>query len=484
MKRLFLCILLAAAFAACLPVSVCAAENPFVDVPEDAFYYAPVMWAAESGITNGHGTPDTFRPDLNCTRAEIVTFLWRAHGSPEPTSKENQFTDVKETDYFYKAVLWAVEQGITNGHGSLDTFRPYLDCTRAEIVTFLWRSAGCPEPDTAENPFMDVDPDIWYGRAVLWAVEQGITNGYGSGDIFHPDGACTRGQIVTFLWRAMVHDINAADYGLSPDNSGEENSRILQSLVDNMSPGTIYIPAGEYLFCETGRQTIGSHCIKMKSNVSIVGAGDSTILKPVGSSREGLDMFYFNDYLDVRSPNYLENCCFENFVIDAAGTTCESYSTAGKGFMLNLFKNCHWKNVVVKNTDATGFGVDCPIDSSIENCMALKCGKAAQTDSPGASGFGIGFGYSEDECIRIVNCTAFDNKKFGFFFEHQGIFKPDMYNSKESNGFYVESCYSQSNLYNFGGISAPNVVYLRCVSECAILKDFYFENSNNCKILE
>lgn len=484
MKRLILCILLAAVFAACLPVSACAVGNPFVDVPEDAFYYAPVFWAARKGITNGHGSADTFRPDLDCTRAEIVTFLWRSAGCPEPDTTENPFVDVDPDIWYGRAVLWAVERGITNGYGSGDTFHPEGECTRGQAVTFLHRYFGNPAPPGGEHPFSDISPDDFYYEAVLWASGEGITQGYGTEDIFLPEGICTRGQIVTFLWRAMEREINAADYGLSPGNSGEENSRILQSLVDNMSPGTIYIPAGEYLFCATGSQTIGSHCIKMKSNVSIVGAGDSTILKPVGSSREGLDMFYFNDYLDVRSPNYLENCCFENFVIDASGTTCESYSSAGKGFMLNLVRNCHWKNVTVKNTDGTGFGMDCPIDCSIENCTAVSCGKAADIDDVGASGFGIGFGYSEDECIRIVNCTAFDNKKFGFFFEHQGIFKPDMYNSKESNGFYVESCYSQSNLYNFGGISASNVVYLRCVSECAILKDFYFENSNNCKILE
>lgn len=484
MKKLILYILLAAVFVAFLPVSVYAVGNPFVDVPEDAFYYAPVLWAARKGITNGHGSADTFRPDLDCTRAEIVTFLWRSAGCPEPDTAENPFVDVDPDIWYGRAVLWAVERGITNGHGTTSTFCPDLPCTRGQIITFLYRAFGMPDMSGAENPFQDVERGQYYSDAALWAVEQGITNGYGSDSVFYPEGTCTRAQTVTFLWRGLVQEINAADYGLSPDNSGAENSRILQSLVDNMSPGTVYIPAGEYLFAETGSQTIGSHCIKMHSGVSIVGDGESTVLKPVGSSREGLDMFYFNDYLDTGRGTYLENCSFENFTIDAAGTSSEFYSSAGKGFMLNLVKNCHWENVTVRNTDGTGFGMDCPIGCVIENCTAVNCGKAAQTDSPGASGFGIGFGYSKEESIRIVNCTAWDNKKFGFFFEHQGIFKPDMYNSKESNGFYVESCYSQSNLYNFGGISASNVAYLRCVSECAILKDFYFENSNNCKILE
>ena len=161
----------------------------------------------------------------------------------------------------------------------------------------------------------------------------------------------------------------------------------------------MYIPAGEYEFAENGKQKIGSHCIKMRSGVSIVGDGEKTVLKPVGSSYYGMDMFYFNDYIDKGEALYLENCRFENFVIDGSETSCRVYTSAGKGFMFNLFKNCHFKNVTVKNTDATGFGVDCPVESTITGCTAIGCGKAATQENSGASGFGIGFGCS----IRVIS---------------------------------------------------------------------------------
>lgn len=277
--------------------------------------------------------------------------------------------------------------------------------------------------------------------------------------------------------------VNATDHGLSVENSGQQNSKALQSLIDSLTGagGTIYIPAGEYVFAENGTQTIGSHCIKMRSNVSIIGDGEETVLKPVGESVYGLDMFYFNDYLDTGEAVYLENCEFRDFVIDGAGTSCETYTSAGKGFMFNLFRNCHWERVTVKNTDATGFGVDCPIDSSMTNCTAIGCGKAATEESGGASGFGIGYGYCAEECITITDCYAEDNKKFGFFFEHQGRFNDAMYTAQTAAGFQVAKCTAQGNLYNFGGICAENVSYIQCTSGEAIKQEVYFENCKNCK---
>lgn len=277
--------------------------------------------------------------------------------------------------------------------------------------------------------------------------------------------------------------VNATDHGLSVENSGPQNSKALQTLIDSLSDtgGTIYIPAGEYVFAENGSQTIGSHCIKMRSNVSIHGDGAETVLKPVGESAFGLDMFYFNDYLDAGEAVYLENCEFRNFVIDAAGTSCEVYTSAGKGFMFNLFRNCHWNGVTVKNTDATGFGVDCPIDSSMTNCTAIGCGKAATEESSGASGFGIGYGYCTEEHITITDCHAEDNKKFGFFFEHQGRFNGEMYSAQSIAGFQVAMCTAKGNLYNFGGVCAENVCYIQCTSGEAIKQEVYFENCKNCK---
>lgn len=280
--------------------------------------------------------------------------------------------------------------------------------------------------------------------------------------------------------------INAFEYGLHPDNSGTQNSRILQHLIDDLSEtgGAIYIPEGEYLFAENGRQTIGSHCVKMRSNVSIIGAGEKTILKPVGESDYGLDMFYFNELLDFGNAAYLENCNFRDFVIDASGTSCKTYTSAGKGFMFNLFRNCHWENVTVMNTDATGFGVDCPFESTITNCVAVGCGKAATQSDTGASGFGIGYGYAPGENLQIQNCVARDNTKFGFFIEHQGRFDPTRYPEENQGHFLVTDCNAQGNLYNFGGICAENVTYRTCISLKPRGEAVYFEDCSNCLFIE
>ena len=173
--------------------------NPFQDVPSDAYYFEAVNWAVANNVTNGT-SETTFSPNVDCTRAQVVTFLWRAAGQPEPTEGTNPFTDVKEGTYYYKAVLWAVEKGITNGT-SETTFDPDETCTRAQIVTFLWRREGKPAPTGANNPFADVKPSAYFGSAVLWAVETGITNGT-SETTFEPNEDCTRAQVVTFLWRA------------------------------------------------------------------------------------------------------------------------------------------------------------------------------------------------------------------------------------------------------------------------------------------
>ena len=175
-------------------------ENPFVDVKESDYFFTPVLWAVQKGITNGISATE-FGPNNNCTRGQIVTFLWRACGSPEPTKTDNPFKDVKSTEYYYKAVLWAVEKGITTGM-SANTFEPNATCTRGQVATFLWRSQGKPTPEISNNPFKDVKSGEYYYSAVLWAVENGITNGTGA-DTFSPDASCTRGQIVTFLYRAL-----------------------------------------------------------------------------------------------------------------------------------------------------------------------------------------------------------------------------------------------------------------------------------------
>ena len=171
---------------------------PFADVAEDSYYYDAVMWAAEEGITSGADATH-FLPDALCQRAQVVTFLWRAAGSPEPETTVNPFVDVTEDSFFYKAVLWAAEKGITSGVDQ-NHFAPFAACSRAQVVTFLWRAEGCPESDAA-IPFADVAEGSYYEPAVKWAVENGITSGM-SANIFGVNTTCNRAQIVSFLYRA------------------------------------------------------------------------------------------------------------------------------------------------------------------------------------------------------------------------------------------------------------------------------------------
>ena len=172
----------------------------FSDVDPAAFYASPVSWAVKNGITSGT-SESTFSPDEGCTRGQVVTFLWRAAGQPEPTGTDNPFRDVKSGDYFYKAVLWAVENGVTAGTSKTE-FSPNDVCTRGQIVTFQWRANDQPAPKSSSNPFIDVKADDYFYKAVLWAVEKGITLGTDAKH-FSPSDTCTRGQVVTFLYRDM-----------------------------------------------------------------------------------------------------------------------------------------------------------------------------------------------------------------------------------------------------------------------------------------
>ena len=181
-----------------------ASGNPqtgvFVDVPEGSYYEEAVNWAVEKGITTGTDATH-FSPDGICTRAQAVTFLWRAAGSPAAKSAVMPFADVKAGSYYYDAVLWAVENGITKGT-SETMFSPDATCSRAQIVTFLWRSQKSPAAGTA-NPFTDVKASAYYADAVLWAVKEDVTKGT-TNTTFSPDANCTRAQIVTFIWRALA----------------------------------------------------------------------------------------------------------------------------------------------------------------------------------------------------------------------------------------------------------------------------------------
>ncbi len=173
----------------------------FSDVPDGAFYAGPVTWAINSNITKGVDAAH-FGPNQACTRGQVVTFLWRTAGCPEPGSIKTPFTDVGPNAFYAKAVAWAVEKGITKGM-SATTFVPNATCTRGQIVTFLWRFKNSPEPKRAKTGFIDVSNGAFYADAVAWAVENEVTNGM-TKTTFAPNATCTRGQIVTFLYRAAL----------------------------------------------------------------------------------------------------------------------------------------------------------------------------------------------------------------------------------------------------------------------------------------
>ncbi|MDO4415568.1 MAG: S-layer homology domain-containing protein, partial [Erysipelotrichaceae bacterium] len=180
----------------------CEIQTRFTDVlSPDAYYYTPVYWAADDEITVGYGGGGKFSPYANCTREQIVTFLWRLNGEPEPT-EYSEFTDVKETDWFYKSVSWAAEKGITLGlNDGTGRFGVGMPCTREMCVTFLYRAAGSPEVTEYCN-FTDVAEGRYFYNAVSWAASKGITVGLNDGTgRFGVGQTCTRAMIVTFLYR-------------------------------------------------------------------------------------------------------------------------------------------------------------------------------------------------------------------------------------------------------------------------------------------
>jgi len=187
----------ATAAASAQPKSTEKSVNQFSDLDSSAYYYKAVQWAVRQGIASGM-TETRFGPEEPCTRAQTVTFLWRAAGSPKPKSQKNPFTDLSEKADSYHAVLWAVERGITSGTED-GTFHPDETVTRAQVATFLYRNAGSPAVQNRAT-FTDVPSDSYYYHAVSWVAEKGITSGT-TETTFSPDSVCTRGQILTFLYR-------------------------------------------------------------------------------------------------------------------------------------------------------------------------------------------------------------------------------------------------------------------------------------------
>ena len=176
-------------------------KNPFKDISETKWYYDAVAWGSQNDVVAGM-SEDKFEPMASCTRAQIVSFLWRAEGRPEPSSEKCKFTDVDSSKWYYKAVLWATENGYVAGYTNT-TFAPNATCKRAEMATFLWRMAGKQVPESSENPFYDVAAGKWYETSALWTYENGIVSGYDleEGKAFAPDNQISRAETVTMLYR-------------------------------------------------------------------------------------------------------------------------------------------------------------------------------------------------------------------------------------------------------------------------------------------
>ena len=228
-------------------------ENPFLDVNETQFFYTPVLWAVEENITAGLAA-DSFGPFAVCNRAQVVTFLWRAAGCPEPSGTENPFTDVAAGSFYEKPVLWAVENGITAGL-TADTFGPNAPCNRAQVVTFLYRARNARLPEGVENPFEDVDEKDFYYAPVLWALENGVTAG-SDATHFNPNGQCQRAQVVTFLYRAkdlpMAYDLHCAVEGEGTITLSHTAAVAGETVTVTVTPAEGWLLDG--VWCENGTE--------------------------------------------------------------------------------------------------------------------------------------------------------------------------------------------------------------------------------------
>ncbi|MBQ6461447.1 hypothetical protein IJJ36_03415 [Candidatus Saccharibacteria bacterium] len=385
-------------------------------------------------------------------------------------------------------------------YGDMDLGIPIVNigsktCTSAQIqrdnIGFINISCVLPQSDTGRQDVSISIPDIDWSFTITNGVDV-VDTGAGARIISAGNTSC------------------ALYIGIT--NKARENSQCLQSVIDaahnigvqnNNTQQTVYVPKGEYYFAWTGFRTRKQngefvydtsneyYCIKLRSYVKIVGesgksviddsinSNNFTIFYPYDGSefyddsslpdetRSRVDMFYFNDYADNSfadgSDTYLVDADFEDFVIDGRYTTSSAIdSSAGKGFMVNLFRDCDWDNVAVLNTDGTGFGMDCPINSTISNSLAVGCGKGVGTS--GHAGFGIGTGYADDEDLIIQDSRAYYNGQYGFFFEHQGKWRNNgtVYPARiigNDSVFIVENSFAGLNAYDYGGERAYNLYY-------------------------
>lgn len=246
-----------------------AAGTGFVDVENDKYYYRPVYWALDKNITTGISETN-FGPNDYCTRAQTVTFLWRMAGEPEPQSMETDFKDVAAGSFYEKAVAWAVETGLTTGKSST-SFDPYGVCSRGEFVTFLYRMAGKPQVTDTNAGFVDVNGAQFYARPVAWAVENGVTTGT-SATTFSPLDVCNRGQVVTFLHRWST-TLNVKDCGAVPNDGIDDTEAFntaIKKAAEDEDVESVYVPAGTY-------GINASQGIKMKSNTNLRMSSDAVL---------------------------------------------------------------------------------------------------------------------------------------------------------------------------------------------------------------
>ncbi len=278
-------------------------------------------------------------------------------------------------------------------------------------------------------------------------------------------------------WDGMAKSSAGEGYTVNANlTAGDQSSSVmaantaeLQRCVDaahDAGGGTVVLPKGTFYFSTQGVNARGfeNYVCFPRDDVTVEGQGIYTVLMPVGMTPGGLDMFYFNEYADsgFKDPLYLVNADFRNFVIDGGLAHSERYTSAGKGFMINLYKDCDFENVIVMNTDGTGFGMDCPINCTVRGCEAFGCGKAATTSSAGASGIGMGTGYSEEENMIIENCYCEGNMKFGIFFEHQGRFNAAHYTAKKLGRLLAVNCSARNNYIDFGCELGVDAVFRCC----------------------
>ena len=262
----------------------------FTDVDAGRYYSRPVEWALQNQITTGT-SPTTFSPHSYCTRGQTVAFLWRIAGEPEPTSLETGFVDVPAGSYYEKAVAWAVENGITTGKNP-SVFDPDGLCTRGEFVTFLFRSLKISDFQSDRNRFSDVEEWRFYKLPIAWAVENGVTTGTGP-DTFSPNEGCTRGQVVTFLHR-WATTLNVKDCGAVPGDGEDDTdaiNRAIERAYTEEAVEAVYIPAGVYdINAESG--------IRLKSGTTLQ-MDPSALLEVRGNALEGYSVLRLENVHDV-----------------------------------------------------------------------------------------------------------------------------------------------------------------------------------------